>query len=82
MESDGNFVPWIGAASITPTTHVVKQSRHFHLNPINFNSDVLLLGLAEVWYGATIVLCTLAGAALGPRPLRCEETCQAGFTSA
>jgi hypothetical protein len=28
-----------------------------------------------VWYGGTIVLCTLAGAALGPRLLR--ETCQA-----
>jgi hypothetical protein len=28
------------------------------------------LPFIAVWYGGTIVLCTLAGAALGPRPLR------------
>ncbi len=28
------------------------------------------LPFVAVWYGATIVLCTLAGAALGPRLLR------------
>jgi hypothetical protein len=40
------------------------------------------LPFVAVWYGGTIVLCTLAGAALGPRLLRWRGDVSAGFTSA
>ncbi len=40
-----------------------------------FESDSFMPNARPV--GGTIVLCTLADAALGLRPLRCEEMCQA-----
>jgi hypothetical protein len=40
------------------------------------------LPFVAVWYGGTIVLCTLAGAASGPRLLRWKRDVPASFTSA
>src|SRR6266849_4494407 len=49
-----------------------SQSRRLDLNPID-----LCRMPRSAQPGGTIVLCTLASAALGPPLSRCEETCQA-----